>query len=79
MNLSVHLFSLKDIVPWRKSRHILYWRLRRLLLENELKSRMMSIQGDLTVGQAEARLRRWFIEDRGATEVINNFNTSFGL
>lgn len=60
--------AIQDIVPWRKSRHILYWRLRRLLLENELKSRMMSIQGDLTVGQAEARLRRWFIEDRGATE-----------
>lgn len=60
--------TIQDIVPWRKSRCILYWRLRRLLLENELKTKLLEIQPDLSVGQAEARLRRWFIEDRGATE-----------
>nr|CAD7455142.1 unnamed protein product [Timema tahoe] len=56
-----------DIVPWRKSRQVLHWRLKRLLLENQIKSQMLSIQPNLSVGQAEAMLRRWFVEDKGTT------------
>lgn len=57
--------AIMDVVPWRKSRCILYWRLRRLLLENQIKSQMLNIQPNLSVGQAEAMLRRWFVEDKG--------------
>jgi len=57
------------VVPWRKSRRILYWRLRRLLLENQIKNQMMTIQPNLSVGQAEAMLTRWFVEDKGTTVV----------
>jgi len=59
----------QDVVPWRKSRCILFWRLRRLLLENQIKSQMLNIQPNLSVGQAEAMLRRWFVEDKGTTVV----------
>ena len=59
----------QDVVPWRKSRCILYWRLRRLLLENQIKSQMLTIQPNLSVGQAEAMLTRWFVEDKGTTAV----------
>jgi len=59
----------QDVVPWRKSRRILYWRLRRLLLENQIKSQMLTIQPNLSVGQAEAMLTRWFVEDKGTTVV----------
>nr|CAD7194928.1 unnamed protein product [Timema douglasi] len=58
---------IQDIVPWRKSRQVLHWRLKRLLLENQIKSQMLSIQPNLSVGQAEAMLRRWFVEDKGTT------------
>ena len=64
----------QDVVPWRKSRHILYWRLRRLLLENQIKSQMLTIQPNLSVGQAEAMLTRWFVEDKGTT-VVSFFDT----
>jgi acetyl-CoA carboxylase/biotin carboxylase 1 len=59
----------QDVVPWRNSRRILYWRLRRLLLENQIKSQMLNIQPNLSVGQAEAMLRRWFVEDKDTTVV----------
>lgn len=56
------------IVPWRESRKWFHWRLRRLLLEQELvQSIIEAAQESLTVGEARIRLRRWFIEDRGET------------
>jgi len=64
-----HLCFFQDVVPWRKSRCILYWRLRRLLLENQIKIQMLTIQPNLSVGQAEAMLTRWFLEDKGTTAV----------
>jgi acetyl-CoA carboxylase/biotin carboxylase 1 len=63
------VMCVQGVVPWRKSRSILYWRLRRLLLGNQIKSEMLNIQPNLSVGQAEAMLRRWFVEDKGTTAV----------
>ncbi|XP_076754635.1 acetyl-CoA carboxylase isoform X3 [Xylocopa sonorina] len=60
--------SINDIIPWRKARKLLYWRLRRRLLENDLKDDILSTQPNLDVRQVDAMLRRWFIEDKGATE-----------
>lgn len=59
-----------DIIPWRKARRLLYWRLRRRLLEDEIKEEVLSTQRNLDVDfrQVGAMLRRWFIEDKGATE-----------
>ncbi|XP_069684928.1 acetyl-CoA carboxylase isoform X2 [Periplaneta americana] len=59
--------TIMDVVPWRNSRRILYWRLRRLLLENQVKTQMLNIQPNLGMGQAEAMLTRWFVEDKGTT------------
>ncbi|KAK9507907.1 hypothetical protein O3M35_007669 [Rhynocoris fuscipes] len=59
---------IQDIVPWRKSRTILHWRLRRLLIQNRIKKNMMKMQPSLNDGQAQAMLRRWFIEEKGTTE-----------
>ncbi|GLV36890.1 Acetyl-CoA carboxylase [Carabus blaptoides fortunei] len=60
--------TILDIVPWKKSRKILYWRLRRLLLQHTCITQLLDAQPHLSVGQAEAMLRRWFIEDKGAAE-----------
>ena len=57
-----------EIIPWRKSRKLLYWRLRRRLLEEELRRHILEIQPTLGEGQVDAMLRRWFVEDKGATE-----------
>ncbi|KAJ8957940.1 hypothetical protein NQ318_001938 [Aromia moschata] len=59
---------INDIVPWRKSRSILYWRLRRRLLEDRVSKALLDAQPELALGQGEAMLRRWFVEDKGAAE-----------
>jgi acetyl-CoA carboxylase/biotin carboxylase 1 len=60
--------AIMGVVPWRKSRCILYWRLKRLLMENQIKNQMQNIQPNLSVGQAKAMLRKWFLEDKGTSE-----------
>ncbi|XP_015432186.1 PREDICTED: acetyl-CoA carboxylase isoform X1 [Dufourea novaeangliae] len=60
--------AIHDIVPWRKARRLLYWRLRRRLLEDTIKEEIISTQPHLNVRQVGAMLRRWFIEDKGPTE-----------
>lgn len=60
---------INEIVPWRTSRQYLYWRLRRLLLEDSFVKKILAAQADLSVGQAKSMLRRWFVEDLGPTEV----------
>lgn len=60
---------ISEIVPWRDSRRWLYWRLRRLLLEDAYIKKILRAQDNLSVGQAKQMLRRWLVEDKGATEV----------
>ena len=38
-------------------------------MENQIKSQMLTIQPNLSVGQAEAMLTRWFVEEKGTTAV----------
>ncbi|XP_012679531.2 acetyl-CoA carboxylase-like isoform X2 [Clupea harengus] len=58
-----------DILEWQTSRQFFYWRLRRLLLETELKRRITEASGGhLTDGQMKAMLRRWFVEAEGAVQ-----------
>lgn len=59
---------INEIVAWRGSRQYLYWRMRRLLLEDYFVGRILAAQDNLSVGQAQIMLRRWFVEDMGATE-----------
>lgn len=59
---------INEIVPWRTSRAWFHWRLRRLLLEQQLVKQITTAQDNLNIGQAKSMLRRWFIEDKGATE-----------
>ena len=60
---------IQDIVPWEKSRTILYWRLRRLLAEERIKTEIRQASPNLADGQIDAMLRRWFFEERGSIEV----------
>lgn len=59
---------ISEIIPWRESRRRLYWRLRRLLLEDTFIKKILKAQDSLSVGQAKQMLRRWLVEDKGATE-----------
>lgn len=54
-----------DIVPWKTSREFFHWRLHRLLLENEMSSRISAVNGALSIGQIRSMLRRWFVESVG--------------
>ena len=46
-----------------------YWRLRRKLRENEVCQMIQRANPELNKGQAEAMLRRWFVEDKGTIDV----------
>ncbi|MGH0188088.1 UNVERIFIED_CONTAM: hypothetical protein FKN15_028037 [Acipenser sinensis] len=60
--------SFQDILEWRTSRQFFYWRLRRLLLEDTVHKKIQSANAELTNGQIQAMLRRWFVEAEGAVK-----------
>lgn len=47
---------INEIVPWRTSRATLYWRLRRLILEDYFVKKIMNAQNSLSVGQAKCKM-----------------------
>ncbi|XP_076867107.1 LOW QUALITY PROTEIN: acetyl-CoA carboxylase 1 [Brachyhypopomus gauderio] len=57
-----------DVLEWRTSRQFFYWRLRRLLLEDTVKRKIQQANSELTDGQVQAMLRRWFVEAEGAVK-----------
>lgn len=59
---------IQEIVQWKKARPFFYWRLRRRLVEKEAVNRIIKVQPQLSHPQAEAMLRRWFVEDKGAAD-----------
>uniref|UniRef100_H0V3L2 acetyl-CoA carboxylase n=1 Tax=Cavia porcellus TaxID=10141 RepID=H0V3L2_CAVPO len=57
-----------DILEWRTARTFLYWRLRRLLLEAEVKQEILRASGELSQEHLQSMLRRWFVETEGAVK-----------
>uniref|UniRef100_A0A8C9TV64 acetyl-CoA carboxylase n=1 Tax=Scleropages formosus TaxID=113540 RepID=A0A8C9TV64_SCLFO len=57
-----------DVLEWRISRQFFYWRLRRLLLEDTVKRKIQAANSELTDGQTQAMLRRWFVEAEGTVK-----------
>lgn len=60
---------IKDIVQWKKSRSILYWRLKRRLLQNQIQKVITKSNDAIQDDVAYEMLRRWFVEDKGTTAV----------
>ena len=64
------LFSCsQDVLEWRTSRKFFFWRLRRLLLENKVYSKIHGLNDKLTQGEINSMMRRIFIEDMGTVNV----------
>ncbi|XP_062873532.1 acetyl-CoA carboxylase 2 isoform X2 [Trichomycterus rosablanca] len=57
-----------DVLDWKNARSFFYWRLRRLLLEEEVKSEIVQANRELSNGQVKSMLRRWFIETEGTVK-----------
>ncbi|TSO98495.1 Acetyl-CoA carboxylase 2 [Bagarius yarrelli] len=57
-----------DILDWKNARSFFYWRLRRLLLEEKVKSEIERANRDLSNGHIKSMLRRWFIETEGTVK-----------
>uniref|UniRef100_A0A8C8SAY8 acetyl-CoA carboxylase n=1 Tax=Pelusios castaneus TaxID=367368 RepID=A0A8C8SAY8_9SAUR len=57
-----------DVLEWKTSRTFFYWRLRRLLLEDLVKKKIHDANPELTDGQIQAMLRRWFVEVEGTVK-----------
>uniref|UniRef100_A0A8D2QID1 Acetyl-CoA carboxylase alpha n=1 Tax=Zonotrichia albicollis TaxID=44394 RepID=A0A8D2QID1_ZONAL len=60
--------AITDVLDWKTSRTFFYWRLRRLLLEEAVKSKIHEANPELTDGQIQAMLRRWFVEVEGTVK-----------
>lgn len=72
MNYAINesgLVCVQDVLEWQTSRLFFYWRLRRLLLEDTVKRKIQCANSELTDGQVQAMLRRWFVEAEGAVKV----------
>lgn len=59
----------QDILEWRTARTFLYWRLRRLLLEDQVKQEILQASSELSHVHIQSMLRRWFVETEGAVKV----------
>ncbi|XP_035113398.1 acetyl-CoA carboxylase 2 isoform X1 [Callithrix jacchus] len=59
---------MSDILEWKTSRTFLYWRLRRLLLEDQVKQEILRASGELSHVHIQSMLRRWFVETEGAVK-----------
>ncbi|XP_043827164.1 acetyl-CoA carboxylase 2 isoform X2 [Dromiciops gliroides] len=57
-----------DILEWKNARTFLYWRLRRLLLEDIVKNEILRANGELSHVHIQSMLRRWFMETEGAAK-----------
>ncbi|XP_018116412.1 acetyl-CoA carboxylase 2 isoform X2 [Xenopus laevis] len=57
-----------DILEWKDARSFLYWRLRRLLLEEMVKSEILHANSELSDIHIQSMLRRWFMETEGAVK-----------
>ncbi|XP_077999917.1 acetyl-CoA carboxylase-like [Glandiceps talaboti] len=57
-----------DVLQWKTSRKFFYWRLRRLLLEDKVKAKIMAANSELSQGEINSMLRRWFNESVGAVK-----------
>ncbi|NXC46043.1 ACACB carboxylase, partial [Penelope pileata] len=55
-----------DILEWKSARSFLYWRLRRLLLEEAVKLEILKANSELSHVHIQSMLRRWFMETEGA-------------
>ncbi|NXR84120.1 ACAC carboxylase, partial [Pycnonotus jocosus] len=60
--------TITDVLDWKTSRTFFYWRLRRLLLEEVVKGKIHEANPELTDGQIQAMLRRWFVEVEGTVK-----------
>ncbi|NXJ91407.1 ACACB carboxylase, partial [Corythaixoides concolor] len=57
-----------DILEWKNARSFLYWRLRRLLLEEMVKVEVLKANSELSHIRIQSMLRRWFMETEGAAK-----------
>ncbi|XP_032166010.1 acetyl-CoA carboxylase 2 isoform X1 [Mustela erminea] len=60
--------ALADILEWKTSRTFLYWRLRRLLLEDQIRQEILQASPELSHVHIQSMLRRWFVETEGAVK-----------
>ncbi|XP_050426014.1 acetyl-CoA carboxylase isoform X3 [Adelges cooleyi] len=58
---------IKDIVEWKKSRNVLYWRMKRRLMQNQIQKIITRTNENIPDEVAYEMLRRWFVEDKGTT------------
>ncbi|KAM3938081.1 acetyl-CoA carboxylase 2 isoform 2-T2 [Leptodactylus fuscus] len=57
-----------DVLEWKEARTFMYWRLRRLLLEEVVKREILHANSELSDIHIQSMLRRWFMETEGAVK-----------
>ena len=60
---------LQATVVWKDARKFFYWRLHRLLLEEQAIKLTKAANPSLTDGHVQSMLSRWFTEAKGTVQV----------
>lgn len=60
---------LNDVIPWRESRKWFYWRLRRVLIEDQFVKKILDISSSSNFVEAKAMLKQWFMEANKEVDV----------
>ena len=63
------LFVAQSVLEWKRSREFFYWRIRRRLLEENLKKKVRQFTEKKTDGQICSMMSRWFAEEKGTVNV----------
>jgi len=59
---------ISDILTWKSSRRFFYWRLRRRLGLEKIRSEIYEANPDTPFAQSTFMMRRWFFESRGSKQ-----------
>lgn len=56
---------ISGVLEWKKSREFFYWRIRRRLLEEDLKKKIRQLTENKTDREIGSMMSRWFAEEKG--------------
>ena len=60
--------AIREIVAWKGSRKYFYWRLRRRVCLQLVRTKIMEANGGLSLAEVNVMIRRWFYDARGGKE-----------
>jgi acetyl-CoA carboxylase carboxyltransferase component len=65
--------TINAIIEWKTCRSFFYWRLKRLLFENQIITQIMSVSRDFKFQEAKKLIESWFLESINLSKTVSFF------